>query len=75
MAEIISLFESSDFNFPYGECAYCGGDKWRILLSSGDKPGVVGFQCCNEECLIVGMFDKNKDMVIYDFKPTENKKE
>ena len=75
MSNVVSLFECHDFDFPYGECAYCGCNKWRMLLSPGDKPGIVGFQCCNEDCLVVGMFDKNKDIVIYDFKPTENDKE
>ena len=71
MAEIISLFNHVDFDFPYAECVECGGSEWKILLSRNGDLGIIGFQCLN--CAIVGMFDNNEDIITFEIDETGHK--
>jgi len=67
MAEIISLFNNPDFDIPYGACTECGGDDWKMLVSADGDLSIVGFQCANIDCGVIGIFDENKDIIVFEF--------
>lgn len=65
MAEIISLFEHPDFDYPYGACTECDDTDFKLLLSPDGKDiGIIGFQC--SDCGIVGMFSEEKDIIVFE---------
>lgn len=68
MGEVIDLFDpTSETEVPWAECTQCGGINWRILLTPVDNElGISGFQCANENCAIVGMFDKENDINVFE---------
>ena len=65
MAEIISLFEHPDFDYPYGVCDECNCDDWRMLMSpEGEDAGIIGFQCANIDCGVVAIFDESRQIIL-----------
>jgi len=67
MAIIIPLFEHPEFDFLFAACKECDCDDWKLLLSNEKELGIIGFQCANIDCGIVGMFDKETDIIVFDF--------
>jgi hypothetical protein len=73
MGKLINLFEEPNFDCNYGNCNKCGCDDFKLLLTPEEEIGIFGFQCAN--CETVTMFDKDKDVVIFDLKDDNEKKD
>jgi len=65
-AEIISLFDYPDFDFLYAGCNECGGDDFKLLLTSGEDLGIIGFQCANIDCGVVILFNEDPDKIMFE---------
>lgn len=65
MAEIISLFEHPDFDYPYGACLECDGHEWYMIVSPAvEDIGIMGFQCMG--CGNVGIFSEEQDIIVFE---------
>ena len=65
MAEIISLYDHPDFDYPYGACTECDEHLWLMIMSpAGQDIGIMGFQC--SECGIVGIFGEEQELMVFE---------
>lgn len=67
MAEIISLYDHPDFDYPYGACTECDGSDFKMILSpAGEDISIIGFQCSNIDCGVVGMFPEESEVIVFE---------
>ena len=61
---VVSLYDHPDFDYPYGACTECDGTDFFLIMSPDGKDiGIIGFQCANIDCGIVGIFEEEKHIV------------